>query len=288
MAVNEDGEVAGSVSGGCVEGRWSRGPGRPRRHRRAGSHVRLQRRRRLRRRPHLRRHRPPVRRAAGLVARGDVDLRAPAAASGPRAGGPGHRRRRTHVGAKLLVDRAGRPPAPRRPRARPRGRPRRLAELEAARSGVRHYGPQGETSPRTRRHAGRAGVRRVLRPAAADVDLRGGRLHRRAGAVAKVLGYQVTVCDAREVFATRRRFPMADEVVVSWPRRLFDERGSPPRRPRRHVHPHPRPQVRRAGHRRRPRHRRRLHRCDGQPHDHDKRLERLAEAGSPRPSSSTG
>jgi len=28
--------------------------------------------------------------------------------------------------------------------------------------------------------------------------------------VAKVLGYRVTVCDAREVFATRRRFPMAE------------------------------------------------------------------------------
>ena len=37
--------------------------------------------------------------------------------------------------------------------------------------------------------------------------------------VAKVLGYRVTVCDAREVFATRRRFPMADEVVVDWPDR---------------------------------------------------------------------
>lgn len=31
------------------------------------------------------------------------------------------------------------------------------------------------------------------------------------------LGYHVTVCDARPVFATRRRFPDADEVVVSWP-----------------------------------------------------------------------
>ena len=30
--------------------------------------------------------------------------------------------------------------------------------------------------------------------------------------VAKMLGYRVTVCDAREIFATRRRFPMADEV----------------------------------------------------------------------------
>jgi xanthine dehydrogenase accessory factor len=37
--------------------------------------------------------------------------------------------------------------------------------------------------------------------------------------VAKVLGYHVTVCDAREVFATKSRFPLADEVVVDWPHR---------------------------------------------------------------------
>ena len=37
--------------------------------------------------------------------------------------------------------------------------------------------------------------------------------------VAKVLGYHVTVCDAREVFATKARFPLADEVVVDWPHR---------------------------------------------------------------------
>ena len=43
--------------------------------------------------------------------------------------------------------------------------------------------------------------------------------------VAKVLGYRVTVCDAREVFATRRRFPMADEVKVTWPTPVFDEHG---------------------------------------------------------------
>ena len=35
--------------------------------------------------------------------------------------------------------------------------------------------------------------------------------------VAKVLGYYVTVCDAREVFATKKRFPEADEVIVGWP-----------------------------------------------------------------------
>jgi xanthine dehydrogenase accessory factor len=35
--------------------------------------------------------------------------------------------------------------------------------------------------------------------------------------VGKFLGYHVTVCDARPVFATRARFPDADEVVVEWP-----------------------------------------------------------------------
>ncbi|HWE54386.1 MAG TPA: XdhC/CoxI family protein [Acidimicrobiales bacterium] len=43
--------------------------------------------------------------------------------------------------------------------------------------------------------------------------------------VAKILGYRVTVCDARPVFATRARFPMADEVVVSWPDKLLDRLG---------------------------------------------------------------
>jgi xanthine dehydrogenase accessory factor len=31
------------------------------------------------------------------------------------------------------------------------------------------------------------------------------------------LGYRVTVCDARPAFATRERFPTADEVVCAWP-----------------------------------------------------------------------
>ncbi|MGI5392020.1 XdhC family protein [Streptomyces sp. CA-251251] len=33
----------------------------------------------------------------------------------------------------------------------------------------------------------------------------------------KFLGYHVTVCDARPVFATAVRFPEADEIVVEWP-----------------------------------------------------------------------
>jgi xanthine dehydrogenase accessory factor len=33
----------------------------------------------------------------------------------------------------------------------------------------------------------------------------------------KFMGYRVIVCDARAVFATRERFPSADEIVVAWP-----------------------------------------------------------------------
>jgi xanthine dehydrogenase accessory factor len=35
--------------------------------------------------------------------------------------------------------------------------------------------------------------------------------------VAKLLGYEVTLCDARPAFATTERFPEADRVVVAWP-----------------------------------------------------------------------
>ncbi|MFJ1751405.1 XdhC family protein [Kitasatospora sp. NPDC088134] len=40
--------------------------------------------------------------------------------------------------------------------------------------------------------------------------------------IGKFLGYHVTVCDARPVFATARRFPEADEIVVDWPHRYLD------------------------------------------------------------------
>lgn len=45
-----------------------------------------------------------------------------------------------------------------------------------------------------------------------------------ASAVAKIgtfLGFRVTVCDARPVFATTSRFPGANEVVVEWPHRYL-------------------------------------------------------------------
>jgi xanthine dehydrogenase accessory factor len=40
--------------------------------------------------------------------------------------------------------------------------------------------------------------------------------------VGKFLGHHVTVCDARPVFATRVRFPEADEIVVEWPHRYLE------------------------------------------------------------------
>ena len=55
-----------------------------------------------------------------------------------------------------------------------------------------------------------------------------------AAAVARIghfLGYHVTVCDARSTFATSKRFPDADEVIVDWPHRFLqrvaiDERSA--------------------------------------------------------------
>ncbi|MFI5813058.1 XdhC family protein [Streptomyces sp. NPDC051643] len=40
--------------------------------------------------------------------------------------------------------------------------------------------------------------------------------------IGKFLGYHVTVCDARPVFATAGRFPDADEIVVEWPHRYLE------------------------------------------------------------------
>jgi xanthine dehydrogenase accessory factor len=101
-----------------------------------------------------------------------------------------------------------------------------LGELEAGRSGIRHYGPRGETTPEDL--AGTPAVVTFIESWAPPpqmwifgaVDFTAA-----LAKVAKLLGYRVTVCDAREVFATRRRFPMADEVLVTWPGPVFAERG---------------------------------------------------------------
>jgi xanthine dehydrogenase accessory factor len=40
--------------------------------------------------------------------------------------------------------------------------------------------------------------------------------------VGRFLGYRVTVCDARALFVTEERFPDADELVVDWPDRFLE------------------------------------------------------------------
>ncbi len=100
-----------------------------------------------------------------------------------------------------------------------------LGELAAGRSGLRHYGDHGEAREESLRVfiEAFAAPPRMLLFGAVDFTLALVR-------VAKVLGYRVTVCDAREVFATTQRFPLADEVVVDWPDRLLAEVGPDLRR----------------------------------------------------------
>lgn len=88
--------------------------------------------------------------------------------------------------------------------------------LAAGRTAILTYGPDGERLGTGLRVfvASFAPAPRMLVFGAIDF----------AAAVAKVgsfLGYRVTVCDARPVFATPRRFPDADEVVVDWPHRYL-------------------------------------------------------------------
>lgn len=47
--------------------------------------------------------------------------------------------------------------------------------------------------------------------------------------VGKFLGYHVTVCDARQIFTTQKRFPDADEVIVDWPHRYLATQQIDPR-----------------------------------------------------------
>lgn len=122
-----------------------------------------------------------------------------------------------HVGAKLLVQ-PGRVPLgtlgdPKLDRVVVRDA---LGELEAGLTSTRHYGEHGEA----REDAVSIFIESFASPprmvifGAVDFTAALAR-------VAKVLGYHVTVCDARAVFATVQRFPMADEVVNEWPDRYL-------------------------------------------------------------------
>jgi len=87
-------------------------------------------------------------------------------------------------------------------------------QLASGTSAILHYGPAGE-----RMGNGMAVFVASFQPKPrmlvfGAIDF--------AGAVAdqaSLLGFHVTICDARAVFATEKRFPGADEVVVQWPHR---------------------------------------------------------------------
>jgi len=88
--------------------------------------------------------------------------------------------------------------------------------LAAGRSEVLTYGPDGQRRGEGMEVfvAGHAPRPRMLVFGAIDF----------AAAVAQqgsFLGYRVTVCDARPVFATPARFPGVEEVVVDWPHRYL-------------------------------------------------------------------
>lgn len=88
--------------------------------------------------------------------------------------------------------------------------------LAAGRTETLEYGPDGQRRGEGMRVfvSSYAPVPRLLVFGAIDF----------AAAVAKLgafLGYRVTVCDARGVFATSSRFPSADEVIVDWPHRYL-------------------------------------------------------------------
>jgi xanthine dehydrogenase accessory factor len=93
-----------------------------------------------------------------------------------------------------------------------------LGELEAGLTSTRHYGAHGEARERV------VSVFIESYALAPHMIIFGAVDFTAALArIAKVLGYRVTVCDARAVFATVARFPMADEVVNDWPDRYLQK-----------------------------------------------------------------
>jgi xanthine dehydrogenase accessory factor len=91
-----------------------------------------------------------------------------------------------------------------------------LGELDSGLTATRHYGEHGEARERTVQVfvESFAPPPRMVIFGAVDFTAALAR-------VAKLLGYRVIVSDARSVFATPARFPMADEVVNDWPDRYL-------------------------------------------------------------------
>lgn len=88
--------------------------------------------------------------------------------------------------------------------------------LAAGRTEILHYGPDGQ-----RRGEGMAVFVNSFEPAPRLLVFGAIDFASAMAGLGAYLGYQVTVCDARPVFATTTRFPEAHEVVVDWPHRYL-------------------------------------------------------------------
>jgi len=84
--------------------------------------------------------------------------------------------------------------------------------LEGGRTETRHFGPRGQ-----RRMEDVAVFIQSFAPPPRMYVFGAIDFASAVARIGKFMGYRVTVCDARAVFATRERFPSADEVVVAWP-----------------------------------------------------------------------
>jgi len=88
--------------------------------------------------------------------------------------------------------------------------------LEVGRSGTLHYGTDGE-----RRGEGMSVFVNVFQPPPRLIVFGAIDFASAMARLGSFLGYTVTVCDARGVFATEARFPGAHEVIVDWPHRYL-------------------------------------------------------------------
>ena len=211
-------------------GRLRRGRGlRPgpvgRRVGRAGARaVRRLRRRRVRGRPDLRRDPRRLRRegVAGDVPRARRHGRR---RRGRPPGRPGHRHRAPRPG---VARPAARSSAPTRTSSGPWARRAPTTRSATTRSGcwrraTTRRSPTGPTASGAARGCGCSCGR--SRPGPGCWCSAPSTSPPRWPGSAAFLGYQVTVCDARPVFATASRFPEADEVVVDWPHRYLEAEG---------------------------------------------------------------
>jgi xanthine dehydrogenase accessory factor len=86
------------------------------------------------------------------------------------------------------------------------------AMLEGGKTGTVHYGPRGQ-----RRMEDVSVFIQSFAPPPRMYVFGAIDFASAVARIGKFMGYRVIVCDARAVFATRERFPSADEIIVAWP-----------------------------------------------------------------------